>query len=117
MAERDPFLRPQYRAHEFGTIVVDGLIVPFDVLSKDDSDRLLGEDTVVGRVDGKIVVSERVPDRPSSMHQIEESLLNLGRIGAMSKTPLKTDIIREFLEVEEELRKSSSPQLYEGPCI
>lgn len=125
--EKDPFQRKNlYRAKEFGTVVVDGKIVPFDVVDSPVASELLGEDTLIGRISGRIIVSDLVPDRRSILSPIEVNLFTPEeKIKSPKPEPTQIDLIKEFVAVEEELARSANlaasteedAQTYTGPCI
>ena len=120
MPEKDPFQRERYRALIYGTTVISGEIHHFDVLSGDDSARLL-KGRVVVRISGRLVISEAVEDRRSMLSQMDSDLFSTNGQGssldeAEKSEPLQPEVLQEFVR-DEQRRLAEYGQTYEGPCI
>lgn len=117
--EKDPFQRVKYRALVYGTTIISGKIHHFDVLSKDDSQKLL-KGHLVGRVSGRLVVCESVPDRQSSLSQIDIDLISANGkkfgVGDDQKELLQVDAMKEFV-LDEQRKLAEFGQTYTGYCI
>lgn len=109
-APKNPFERDVYIAKEFGAMTAGNTVFKFDVVTKEDADRLLGADTIIGRIGARIVISDQVPSIPSSVSPMREDLINTAGQGISKRFPSQlhqSQVIREFIDLQSELSISS----------
>lgn len=100
-APKNPFERDEYIAKEFGAITAGNTAFNFDVVTKEDADRLLGPGKVIGMIGARIVISDQVPSIPSSVSPMREDLINTAGQGISEKSPSQphqSQAIREFIK-------------------